>query len=210
MRERRTGSAGERVLQQRYNTRKRAEAFYREQVLDHLNADMRRFIARMEMVFVATADAGGACDCSLRAGLPGFVRVLDERTLVYPEYRGNGVLASQGNILENGRIGLMFVDFLDSTVGLHVNGAAIVVENADALARPGGHLLAPDLEVQGGRRPERWIWVDIHEAYIHCSKHVPLLAKLDKSIAWGTDDRVLKGGDYFGASADRRGRPAGA
>lgn len=59
---------------------------------------MREFIADREMVFIATADAAGECDCSLRAGLPGFVRSLDEKILLYPEYRGNGVLASLGNI----------------------------------------------------------------------------------------------------------------
>ena len=49
-----------------------------------------------------------------------------------------------------------------------------------------------------GRRPERWVVVRVEEAYIHCSKHVPRLAKLDKAIPWGTDDPVAKGGDHFG------------
>ena len=67
----------------------------------------------------------------------GFVQVLDEKTLVYPEYRGNGVLASLGNILENPHIGLMFPDFYQSTVGLHVNGTARVLNpsETESLAR---------------------------------------------------------------------------
>ena len=114
------GSAGEHVLQQTYGTRARAESFYRNQVLEQLNLVMQEFIARQEMVFIATADAGGECDSSFRAGRPGFVRVLDERTMAYPEYRGNGVLASLGNISENAHVGMLFLDFFDSTIGLHV------------------------------------------------------------------------------------------
>jgi predicted pyridoxine 5'-phosphate oxidase superfamily flavin-nucleotide-binding protein len=99
-------------------TSSRAAAFYANQILAHLNPLMREFIARQEMAFIATADAGGACDCSFRAGTPGFVQVLDDKTLAYPEYRGNGVLASVGNILENPQIGMIFLDYYQSTVGL--------------------------------------------------------------------------------------------
>ena len=199
---------GEAALQALAGTTARAEAFYRAQVLDRLNGDMRRFVARMEMLFVATADAAGNCDCSLRAGPPGFVRVLDDRTLAYPEYRGNGVMASLGNLLENPHVGLVMYDFLGSTVGLHVNGRAAVVENADLARRPGvTREVLDDMEAPAGRQPERWVVVEVGEAYIHCSKHVPLLAKLDKEIVWGTDDRRRKGGDYFHARSRRPPRP---
>lgn len=93
------GSPGEQRAQARFGTSVRAAAFYEHQILTSLNQPMRAFIARMEMVSIATADARGHCDCSFRAGAPGFVRVLDEQTLAYPEYRGNGVLASVGNLL---------------------------------------------------------------------------------------------------------------
>ena len=93
---------------------------------------------RRNWFFVSTADAAGNCDCSIRAGPPGFRHcVVDERTLAYPEYRGNGVMASVGNIAENGHIGLLFVDFFRSTVGCHVNGEASVVENETLLAGDG-------------------------------------------------------------------------
>src|SRR6516225_9047377 len=91
------GSRGEHELQERYGTRSRAEAFYKRQVLSYLNPNMRTFIASQEMFFLATADGHGECDVSFRAGEPGFVHVLNERTLLLPEYRGNGVLASLGN-----------------------------------------------------------------------------------------------------------------
>lgn len=70
---------------------------------------MIAFLARQEMMFVATADAKGESDSSFRAGHAGFVKALDERTVAYPEYRGNGVMASLGNISENPRVGLLFV-----------------------------------------------------------------------------------------------------
>ena len=127
----RPGSSGEQRAQERFGTSARAAAFYAHQTLPHLNPQMQQFIARMDMVFIATADGKGACDCSFRAGEPGFVQVLDEKTLVYPEYRGNGVLASLGNILENPHIGLIFPDFYQSTVGLHVNGTARVLNPSE-------------------------------------------------------------------------------
>ena len=194
------GSQGEHALQREHGTERRAEAFYKHQVLDHLNDRMREFVAAQELVFVSTADAAGNCDCSIRAGLPGFVTVVDERTLAYPEYRGNGVMASIGNLSENGHIGLLFVDFFRSTVGCHVNGEAKVVENETLLASDGVLREAVERAMAdtAGRRPERWVVVHVEEAYIHCSKHIPLLAKRDKNIPWGTDDPVAKGGDYFG------------
>lgn len=200
----RPGSAGEHALQHRYGTEARAKAFYREQVAAELNEAMRSLIGRMEMAFVSTADAEGNCDCSFRAGPRGFVRVLDGHTLAYPEYRGNGVMASQGNISENGHVGLLFVDFLDSTVGLHVNGRARIVEGEELAALRNGAHTPTALEAADGPDPERWVLVEVDEAYIHCSKHVPLLVKQEKAIVWGTDDARLKGGDYFGVSAGRR------
>lgn len=195
----RVGSRGEHLLQERFGTTKRAGAFYRQQMLDHVNPEMKAFIARMDMVFISTADESGNCDCSFRAGPVGFIRVIDDRCVAYPEYRGNGVMASQGNIAGNGRIGLLLIDFFDSTIGLHVNGRAHLQE-----AQSFGQRFPDAWQPSDGPQPERWVVVDVEEAYIHCSKHVPLMRKLDKDIVWGTDDRKLKGGDYFRVSARRR------
>jgi len=201
------GSRGEHELQERFGTTKRALAFYNNQVLDYLNPLMQALVARQEMLFIATADAHGECDCSFRAGLPGFVHMLNEKTLLYPEYRGNGVVASLGNIAENPHIGMIFIDFFESTVGLHVNGTATIMENAAVMDRPDiPDEIRRDIAVEGGRKPERWVMVEIEEAYIHCSKHIPLLEKRDKTIHWGTDDVVCKGGDYFQAKTARRTR----
>ena len=123
------GSDGERVLQKQYGSDDRANDFYDTQMRNHLNERMVKLIDRQEMMFIATADANGECDSSFRAGPPGFVVVLDDKTLIYPEYRGNGVYASLGNISENPHVGILFVDFFDSTIGLHVNGKAKMVDN---------------------------------------------------------------------------------
>jgi uncharacterized protein len=201
-----SGSSGEHELQRRYGTSQRAERFYRHQVLDRLNERMREFVARQEMMFVATADTGGECDCTFRAGPPGFVRVVDERRITWPEYRGNGVHASLGNISENAHVGVLFVDFLRDVIGLHVNGRAAVVEDAQ-MRHWFGDLPSDPVP---GRRAERWVLVHVDEAYIHCAKHIPRLAKVPRDRAWGTDDVRRKGGDFFGVAQDQRECPLDA
>ncbi|WP_431980689.1 pyridoxamine 5'-phosphate oxidase family protein [Streptomyces qinglanensis] len=196
------GSDGEHALQQRIGSQERAERFYQDQVLDHLNERMREFTHQQEMFFLATSDRRGECDNSFRAGPPGFLRVLDERTLVFPEYRGNGVHASLGNIEENPHVGLLLVDFLRARIGLHVNGRAQVLDDAEL--RPS----VPDLpqDPVPGRRALLWVRVEVEEAYIHCAKHIPHLQKAPRRPAreWGTDDYKRKGGDFFGAARDAR------
>lgn len=186
---------GERTLQKAMRSSGRAERFYDRQMMNSLNEKMVTLIRRQEMVFVATADAHGNCDCSPRFGKPGFVEVLDSTTLTYPEYRGNGVFASLGNILENPHVGLVFLDFFNTTVGLHVNGTAHSYPANDA-----PEALRTSLDQVGllhVANVERWVVVTVEEAYIHCSKHVPALNKMDKQINWGTDDPVAKSNTFF-------------
>jgi predicted pyridoxine 5'-phosphate oxidase superfamily flavin-nucleotide-binding protein len=182
------GSAGERAAQERFGTAARARGFYENQMLDRLNAAMQEFVGRMEMCFVGTADAEGECDLSFRAGPPGFVQVLGERTLAYPEYRGNGVMSSLGNLHENPRISLLFIDFFRDKIGLHINGKARLHETADGVQ----------------------VVVEVDEAFVHCSKNIPLLRKLTASetAAWAADEDRAKTGDYFRAAAERRARRA--
>lgn len=198
------GSDGEHELQDRYGTQERAARFYNDQVLDELNPTMIEFIGRMEMAFIATSDKHGECDSSFRAGEPGFLHVIDERTIAYPEYRGNGVLASLGNILENPHVGILLIDFVRDLIGLHINGSARIIPDATLrTATPG---LPENLK---GRTAEHWVVVDIEEAYIHCRKHIPHLVPADRERRdWGTDNVRAKGGDYFGAKAASGDRTA--
>jgi predicted pyridoxine 5'-phosphate oxidase superfamily flavin-nucleotide-binding protein len=191
------GCAGEHLLQQTYGTAERAERFYRDQVLDHLNPEMIEFVGRMEMAFVGTADGGGECDTSFRAGPPGFLHVLDPKRVAYPEYRGNGVLASLGNISENPHVAVLMIDFVRDLIGLHVNGRASIIDDAELR---GVHPDLPAATVRG-RTPERWIVVAVEETYVHCRKHIPRLEPVSRDRDWGTDDMKRKGGDYFNARA---------
>ncbi|MDP9496449.1 MAG: pyridoxamine 5'-phosphate oxidase family protein [Actinomycetota bacterium] len=194
-------AAGEQRLQAQLGTGTRAGSFYREQVLDHLNAEMQAFVARQELLFLGTADGNGECDCSLRAGPPGFVTVLDPHRLAYPEYRGNGVMASLGNIEETGRAGLLFLDFTRDVIGLHVNGRARVVADDDLR---GEQPLLPH-DDHPGRKAALWLVVEVEEAYVHCSKHIPQLLRLPPQRRyWGSDDRRRKGGDFFRVSSSTR------
>jgi predicted pyridoxine 5'-phosphate oxidase superfamily flavin-nucleotide-binding protein len=186
--------SGEHLLQQECGTAERAERFYTQQMLDHLNPRMIEFLARQEMMFVASSDAAGECDCTFRAGPAGFVQALDARVLAWPEYRGNGVLASLGNVVENAHVGLLFVDFVRDVIGLHVNGSATIVDDDVMRATHPGLPVDP----VPGRRAERWVRVFVEEAYIHCAKHIPRMIKVPRDRAWGTDDVRRKGGDFFG------------
>lgn len=197
----RPGSRGEHLLQRLLGSDARAAAFYDRQVLDHLNPRMRDFIGRQEMAFIATADTRGECDCTFRAGDPGFMRVLDDRTLVYPEYPGNGVMASLGNIVENGHVGILMVDFFNDLVGLHVNGCAQILGDEEAAAWGLTHEQAASR-----RRIERWVAVRVEEAYIHCAKNIPLLTMEDRRAR--VADRSVRpaGSGYFTGEEARSAR----
>lgn len=197
-------SSGEKILQEQLRTTKRAVSFYENQMLHYLNEHMIDFIANQGMVFIATADSNGNCDSSFRAGTVGFVRVIDNKTLIYPEYKGNGVMASLGNIIENPHIGLMFIDFFDHYIGLHINGKASIIEDGQLASLKMEEKVLIDIKEKEGNKPERWVIVEVDEAYIHCSKHIPKLKKLDKAIYWGTDDDKQKGGDFFKAKKSKR------
>jgi len=122
---------GMRRLQDARETRPLADRLQQVTCRTAFVADDRAFIEQCAMVFVATADARGQPDCSYKGGLPGFVRVLDERTLAIPDYDGNGMYRSWGNALVNPRVGLLFLDF-ERQRRLRVNGTAVVSEH-DAL-----------------------------------------------------------------------------
>ncbi|WP_280508204.1 pyridoxamine 5'-phosphate oxidase family protein [Nocardia flavorosea] len=193
-----SGSSGEYELQERNGTRERADQFYRTQVLDHLNARMIAFVGRMDMAFIATANDQGECDASFRAGDPGFLHVIDEHAIAYPEYRGNGVMASLGNIHTNPHVGILLIDFTQDRIGLHINGRAHITD--DVVLRSSVSELPLDHRGRGARL---WVVVQVVEAYIHCRKHIPHLTPgRGDDRHWGTDNPRAKGGDYFHTKAE--------
>ncbi|MBV9312121.1 MAG: pyridoxamine 5'-phosphate oxidase family protein [Solirubrobacterales bacterium] len=123
-----TYNDGARELQDQFDTRRLAdridEKFLTRPAIDEGD---RQFIERMDMFFLATADAEGRPQCSYKGGDPGFVRVLDERTVAFPNYDGNGMYLSMGNVLENPHVGMLFIDFVSARPSrLRLNGIASI------------------------------------------------------------------------------------
>lgn len=116
---------GMRTLQDARETRPLADRLEQATVRAAFTAEDRAFISSRPMMFVATADAQGHPECSYKGGLPGFVRVIDDRTLAFPDYDGNGMYRSWGNVLVNPAVGLLFLDF-ETPKRLRVNGSATV------------------------------------------------------------------------------------
>jgi len=119
---------GMRQLQDARETRGLADRLQQVTVRREFTEEDKSFVQRCSTVFVATADADGHPDCSYKGGLPGFVRVLDERTLAFPDYDGNGMYRTWGNVLVNPHVGLLFIDFEESR-RIRVNGSARVRED---------------------------------------------------------------------------------
>ena len=116
---------GMRGLQDLRDTRRIADRLDEVVVRSAFSDDDRAFIGRSAMFFIVTADAAGHPDCSYKGGLPGFVQVLDERTLAIPDYDGNGMYRSWGNVQVNPHVGLLFLDF-EQPRRLRVNGSASI------------------------------------------------------------------------------------
>lgn len=116
---------GSRRLQDRFRTRALADRLAETLARQAFTDEDRAFIEGRRLFFLATADADGHPDCSYKGGDPGFVRVVDERTLAFPSYDGNGMYKSLGNVLVNPHVGLLFIDF-ESPRRLRVNGHATV------------------------------------------------------------------------------------
>ena len=135
--ERETYHEGSRRLQDRFDTRRLAdrldERFVQTRVI---GPDDRALIERLDMFFLATAVGEGRPQCSYKGGDPGFVSVLDERTVAFPNYDGNGMYLSMGNLLVNPHVGMLFVDFVSKVpTRLRINGAASVDEHDPLMER---------------------------------------------------------------------------
>ena len=128
-------------------------------ITDRLNPATRLFIERSPFVGVATSDAAGRCDLSPRGDPAGFVRILDERTLLLPERPGNRLADTLRNVLANPRIALLFVVPGVSDT-FRVNGRATITTDAALLA----------LSAVEGKVPMLGLLIDIEEAYTQCSK----------------------------------------
>ena len=134
-----------------------------EHIRDVLGVGFKQFIEAQCMFFLATSDDEGRLDCNFRGGPSGFVRVADERTLLFPDYNGNGSFMSLGNLLTNPNVGMLFIDFATQR-RIRVNGTAEILDDPDMVsAFPGA---------------ERVVRVTIDQAFPNCSRYIPRMARV--------------------------------
>src|SRR5438876_1422349 len=122
---------GNRTLQDRFDTRRLADRIEERLVTDTIGDGDRAFIEARDMFFLASSDDDGRPNCSYKGGDPGFVRVLDEHTVAFPNYDGNGMYLSMGNVLVNASVGMLFIDF-ERQRRMRLNGEASI-DPADPL-----------------------------------------------------------------------------
>jgi predicted pyridoxine 5'-phosphate oxidase superfamily flavin-nucleotide-binding protein len=128
---------GMRELQDQRDTRRIADRLAEVTLRRRFTEEDRAFITRSCMFFLATAAPDGSPDCSYKGGVPGFVRVVDEATLEIPDYDGNGMYRSWGNVRANPRVALLFIDF-ETPKRLRVNGSAeLLLDPASCAAHVG-------------------------------------------------------------------------
>ena len=130
-----------------------------KKTLDRLDGHCRRFIELSPFLVLATAGADGRVDCSPRGDPPGFVDILDDRTVLLPDRPGNNRVDSLGNILENPHVGLLFmIPGVNET--LRLNGRATLTTDPARLE---------PLSVKG-RAPRSGLLVEVEEVFLHCTK----------------------------------------
>jgi predicted pyridoxine 5'-phosphate oxidase superfamily flavin-nucleotide-binding protein len=157
---------GMRQLQDRYDTRRLADRLDERLGRREFTAEDRAFIEARRLFSLATADAHGQPDCSVKCGDPGFVRITAPNELAFPSYDGNGMFRSLGNVRVNARVALLFVDF-ESPSRLRVNGLASMADDDPLLAStPGAQLI-----------------VRVHAELIfpNCPRYIPRMALVEQS-----------------------------
>lgn len=155
-----------RRLQRQFDTVRLADRIEERLCRDRITDEDRAYIERMDMFFLATADAAGHPNCSYKGGDPGFVRVLDPKTLVFPNYDGNGMYLSMGNTLENPHVGLLFVDF-EQQKRLRLNGVARI--------EPTNSVGIPYREAQFVVR------VTVREVFPNCPRYIHKMQLVERS-----------------------------
>lgn len=152
-------SAEARELQDVFDTRRLADRLIEHFVEPTLNSEQAAFIRRCRMLFIATIGPQGLPDCSYKGGRSGFVRVVDDGTLIIPFYDGNGMFCTLGNIKSSGKVGLLFIDF-ESSYRLRVNGSAsVTVVGRDGTPEFPGALALVSVKTE--------VVYDLCERYVH-------------------------------------------
>ncbi|WP_293378041.1 pyridoxamine 5'-phosphate oxidase family protein [Phenylobacterium sp. SCN 70-31] len=165
---------GNRALQDAFGSRPLADRLAEKLRHDRFTEAEAAFIQAQPFFFLATADAEGRPDCSFKGGAPGFARVAAPDLLVFPDYDGNGMFKSLGNIVANPHVGLLFIAMGERPGRLRVNGRAEVVRDDPLMAgMPGAQLLV------------RVTPVDI---FPNCPRYIPDLARGEASPYTPSED----------------------
>jgi predicted pyridoxine 5'-phosphate oxidase superfamily flavin-nucleotide-binding protein len=159
---------GNRELQDRFDSRRLADRLEEKLTRKAFTEDDKAFIESVPYFFIATADAQGRPDCSFKGGLPGFVRVTGASELAFPDYDGNGMFKSLGNVLVNPSVGLLFIALHDKPKRLRVNGSA-KVSDSDPLLR----------ETVGAQLIVR---VEARAIFPNCPRYIPNMQMTGPSI----------------------------
>lgn len=158
---------GSRRLQDRFDSRRLADRLEQITVHRELSEGDVAFVQRASMFFLATTDADGWPDVSYKGGRPGFVRCLDGRTIAFPSYDGNGMFRSLGNILVDGRVALLFVDF-ERPNRLRIHGTASIADDDPLLQTWDGAQLV--------------VRVAVERAFPNCPRYIHRMAPVELSV----------------------------
>jgi len=157
---------GNRQLQDRFDTRRLADHLT-GRVTETIGESQKEFIEKADMFFLATCDHRGLPTCSYKGGDPGFVRVLDEKWLAFPNYDGNGKFQSMGNLLKNPNVGMLFVDF-EGQQRLRLQGIATILDDDELLSQ------YPEAQFM--------IRVRATEVYTNCPRYVHKYQLVERSV----------------------------
>ena len=146
-----------RSMQKIFDTEKLADAVASHIVVDELAPEHKGFIESRDMFFLTTIDHRGYPTCSHKGGSVGFVKALDDKTLAFPSYDGNGMFLSMANITTNPKIGMLFIDF-ETPHRVRVHGTATAEVNSPLLKDfPGAEII---------------VTVKITEVFINCPRYI--------------------------------------
>ena len=159
-------SPSSRRLQDRFDTTRLAGHVAEKMIKDSISNSDREFIEARDMLFLATVDSQGTSNCSYKGGVPGFVTVVDEHTIAFPNYDGNGMYMSMGNVLETGSVGLLFIDF-ENQLRMRLNGKATVDWDDPLMAR------YPEAQFI--------VRVSVKEAFPNCPRYIHKMQLVERS-----------------------------
>lgn len=177
---------GQRELQDRAGSRALADRLQETLQRDAFNDGDKAFVEESPFFFLATADASGQPDCSFKGGLPGFARIVSPDLLVFPDYDGNGMFRSLGNIQVNPQVGLLFMRIGEKPGRLRINGSAELSFDDPMLAQmPGAAWLVKITPTAIFPNCPRYI---PHLEVVEPSVYSPAPANLGPEPAWKAFD----------------------